>query len=81
MDPDAWNNLGYTYNKLGRYDDAIKVCQHSLHIDPRHANAWYNIGVAYSFSGNQTAALDAIRKLRPLDPKKADKLFNLIKPH
>ncbi len=68
------------YQKLKRYNDAIKADRRAIRIDPKYADAWFCLGGAYFFSGNRTAALGADRELRRLDATMADELFNLVVP-
>jgi protein O-mannosyl-transferase len=32
--PEAWNNIGAAYNKLGRYDEAAAACEEALRLKP-----------------------------------------------
>jgi tetratricopeptide (TPR) repeat protein len=74
----AWYDLGYAYDELKRYNEAIEALRQAVRIDPSNENAWYNLGVAYAFSGNRPEALNVVRELRRLDPVTADKLFKQI---
>lgn len=40
------NNLGYCFNQLGRHDDAERMCQAAIEIDPERHNAYKNLGQA-----------------------------------
>ena len=40
-DVDAWNNKGIALARQGKYDEAIKVFDLTLEIDPKYAKAWY----------------------------------------
>ncbi len=54
------NDLAVTYNKLGRYSDAInhaRVILHSIGDKSQYAAAQYNAGVAYEHMGDLQRAL------------------------
>jgi len=44
---DAWNCLGFAYNELKRYNDAIDALRQALRINPEFAYAWTNLGFDY----------------------------------
>ena len=45
-DADAWYFKGFALNSLGKYDEAIKMFDKAIKIDPRDAAAWHNKGSA-----------------------------------
>ena len=45
------NNLGITYIRLARYDDAFREYQKAIAIDPNYAKAHYNLGLVYYHKG------------------------------
>jgi Tfp pilus assembly protein PilF len=61
---DALNNLGYTYLKLGRWDEAIESCQKALdevsYDTPERAMTI--IGWAYYKKGDSARALDMLKR-------------------
>ena len=44
---DAWNLVGFSLRKLGRYDEAMEGYARALAIDPRHAEAIEYLGELY----------------------------------
>jgi tetratricopeptide (TPR) repeat protein len=44
---DALNYLGYSYRKLGQFEDALAWCQKALAIDPDHKGANEYLGELY----------------------------------
>jgi tetratricopeptide (TPR) repeat protein len=45
--PEVWNNLGYTYRKLGTYDAALKAYDRALALHPGYPEALEYRGEAY----------------------------------
>lgn len=54
--------LGYEYNKLKRYDDAVKVLLRCVEIKPDYAAGWKQLGDAYKRLGLATEALGAYER-------------------
>jgi tetratricopeptide (TPR) repeat protein len=63
---DAYNYLGYSHRKLGKYDDALGAYEQALAINPEHRGALEYLGELYL----KTNRLD-------LAKKQLDKLDNL----
>lgn len=61
---DAYNNMGYAYLELGRWDDAIDACQKALEVvtydTPERAMTM--IGWAYHKKGESARALDMLKR-------------------
>jgi tetratricopeptide (TPR) repeat protein len=45
--PEAWNYVGYTSRKLGKYDDALEAYEKALKLKPGYADALEYRGEAY----------------------------------
>lgn len=61
-------NLAALYARLGDYDNAITMAQHSTELAPEHATAWLNLGIYHEQAGNQqeaTAAYSEALQWRP----------------
>ncbi len=58
----AWVCLGFAYNKLQRYTEAILVFREALRINPQHAASWTSIALAYSSLGQKSEAIGAFQK-------------------
>jgi tetratricopeptide (TPR) repeat protein len=74
----AWSSLGFAYNKMKSYREAIEAYREALRLKPDLAQAWNNLAIAYGVLGNRSAALEAVQQLRRYDPQQAEKLFNHI---
>jgi len=42
----AKNNLGYSLNQLGQFEEGEILCREAIEIDPRRANAHKNLGLS-----------------------------------
>ena len=60
----ATNNLGFTYFKLGRYEDAVTWYEKTIALDPNRAIAHANLADALVQLGRPT---DAKRAYQPVD--------------
>ncbi len=56
----AYNNMGYVYYRLERYDEAVGALKQALRIAPRFCQAHYNLSLVYEA---QSALEDAARHL------------------
>lgn len=68
----AWDNLGVTLRKLGRYDEALEAYQKSLELDPKGVTPLHNIPVVYEYQKKFDKALEAyngISGVYPDDPE------------
>jgi tetratricopeptide (TPR) repeat protein len=45
----AWNYLGWLYNRLGKYDRAVDAFKKAFAVNPRDPFAYNNLGQAYAF--------------------------------
>ena len=64
----ATNNLGFTYFKLGRNDDAITWYRKTIALDPKRAIAYANLGDALAQAGQNAEARAAYQKFLELQP-------------
>ena len=83
----AWDNMGFAFRKLGKYEDAIKCYKKSLAIDPKGKMPLMNTGVAYMLMEDYKAAsktyADFIKR-HPDDPEGyfgAGKCFYIIEDY
>ena len=74
---EVWNNLGVTYARLSRYDDAIESYRQALRINPELAGAWNNLGVAYAKLKRYDDAIEAYRQAIRIDPELAGGWYTL----
>jgi tetratricopeptide (TPR) repeat protein len=84
----AWyllhNNLGYSLNQLGRYDEGERWCRAAIQIDPERHNAYKNLGVACDGQGRYGEAIHcfiAAVKAEATDPRALRHLEDLIERH
>ena len=64
----AWENLGFAYAVLERYDNAIEAYRQSLRINPKNASAWFCLGVAYDGLKSYDEAVSAYLQSTQIDP-------------
>jgi len=65
--PMAFRNLGSTYLKLGRYEEAFAALQKSVTLDP-NAGAYSNLGMGYYLKGRYAEAAAMLEKATQLTP-------------
>jgi len=63
---DAWNYLGYSQRKTGKYDDALKSYTRALDIDPKHRGAHEYVGELYLQTDKLPKAEEHLKKLSDL---------------
>ncbi len=63
------NNLGITYMRLARYDDAFRELQKAIAIDPNYAKAHYNLGLVYYHKGLLDKEVEEYKKAIAIDPE------------
>jgi Flp pilus assembly protein TadD len=66
---EAWFRLGWIYDELNRYEDAIGAYRQALRINPEHADAWSNLGVTYSNIKSRDDAVEAFRQALRINPE------------
>jgi len=52
INDDALINLATCYNKVGRYNDAILLCQEAIKIEPNRANGYRTIGDSFYYQSD-----------------------------
>ncbi|GBC93948.1 Beta-barrel assembly-enhancing protease [bacterium HR15] len=67
--PIGYSNLADTYNKLGRYEDALKAAERAIQIAPYSGMGWVNKGVALLKLGHPQEAEAHFRKATELEPE------------
>ena len=65
----AWNNIGYSYSNLGKYEKALEYYQKAIDIDSNYASAWFNLGITHNNLDEEDKALNAFEKALKLDPE------------
>ena len=64
----AYHNLGFAYDRLGQYEEAVPYYQNAILIDSKNFRAYSNLGVAYIRLENYETALRALNQSIQLDP-------------
>ncbi len=77
--PEAWNYLGYTSRKLGRYLDALAAYDKALSLKPSYADALEYRGEAYLAVNHVPDAKQAYLDLYASNRALAEKLLNAMK--
>jgi tetratricopeptide (TPR) repeat protein len=72
---EAWNYIGYTQRKLGKYEDALKAYDHALSLQPTYAEAIEYRGEAYLGLNRIDDAKQAYLALFSGNRKLADQLL------
>ena len=72
-----YNELGYTFRKLGRLDKAFEHYKRALAIDPRHRGAHEYIGEAYLMAGDVASAQKHLEALRLICTLPCDEMREL----
>ena len=61
LDPqgaEAYNSRGFSFYKLGQFDQALKSYDESIRLDPENARAYYNKSQTYYTLGQQEPAVE-----------------------
>src|SRR4029079_14690375 len=62
--PDVANYIGYSYRKLGDYDQSKHWYELALAADPRHVRTWSYYGMWQAEQGNRLKAEDFLQKVK-----------------
>ena len=83
---DTWyfinNNLGFCLNKLGKFDEAERLCRAAIAIDPERPNGFKNLGTALHGQGRFAEAAESFVRATQADasdPRSAKLLEELLK--
>ncbi|MBL8859301.1 MAG: tetratricopeptide repeat protein [Planctomycetes bacterium] len=60
--PQLLHNYTLVLSKAGKGDEAIRIGQRALKLDPQNATGWHNLGLAQRARGRLADALVALRK-------------------
>jgi len=79
LDPSArsYAFLGFSYRRLGRFDEARKYFQEGLKKDPRNSTCLFNLGYIEERQGNHLAAEHLFQEALRADPEQSDALLEL----
>ncbi len=76
--PEAFNNLAYSYRKVGKVDKAIELYKVAIALRPLFVQAHDYLARAHLAKGNKAAALHEYEIVRRLDKKLAAWLWIAI---
>ena len=62
--PDVANYIGYSYRRMGDYDDAKVWYEKALAVDPNHVRTWSYYGMWQMEQGNRLKAEDDLQKVK-----------------
>jgi tetratricopeptide (TPR) repeat protein len=77
------NNLGYSLNQIGKFDEAEGYCREAITIDSTRYNAHKNLGLALQGLGKWLEAAISLQRasLVSKDPRAGKHLKELLKDH
>jgi len=78
------NNLGYSLNKLGKFEEGEKYCRKAIEINPRRNNAYKNLGISLEGQCHyEEAAYYYVQatKIESIDPRATGHLQDLLERH
>ena len=73
----AYYNLGDTFRRQGKLDDAIEQYEQSLRINPDHADVLNNLGATFAKQGKLKESIPPFERALRLKPEFADAHYNL----
>jgi tetratricopeptide (TPR) repeat protein len=62
--PDVANYIGYSYRRMGNYEQSKVWYEHALASDPNHVRTWSYYGMWQMEQGNRLKALDDLQKVK-----------------
>ena len=71
-DAEAWNSLGFTYEALGRTDEAIQSFREAIRIRPDLEEGHFNLGTLLAARGARTEAIGHFESVLRSDPDCVD---------
>lgn len=57
-----WNNLAFEYARRGNYEQALKLNQRALELDPKYGETYFNLGVILMQVGEFEDAVAVLKK-------------------
>ena len=67
-----WTLLGNSYDRLGRYGEAVEAHRRALKLAPDSHQAWTNLGVVYRHQQDYEKAEQCYRRSLELEPNHAE---------
>jgi len=75
--PDAWQQMGLAYYRLGENERSMESYQKALSLNPREPTTYANMGIIFFQKGDFRKAIELYQQAIQLDPNYADAYFNL----
>lgn len=75
------NNLGLAYDRIGKYDEAIREFREALRLNPGYIEVHNNLGVTYDRMGMAGEAVNELNEAMRLNPDYTEALCNLGNIH
>jgi len=76
--PEAFNNLGYCYRKLGKLEESLDAYSMALKLDPDFAQAIEYLGETFLALDSLSGANEQLNRLKKLESSYADTLSKSI---
>jgi tetratricopeptide (TPR) repeat protein len=77
--PDVANYVGYSYRRLGDYDQSRHWYEAALAADPKHARTWSYYGMWQAEQGNRLKAEDFLQKVKLICGNESCKEFTELR--
>lgn len=77
--PDVANYVGYSYRRLGNYDQSKHWYEAALAADPKHARTWSYYGMWQAEQGNRLKAEDFLQKVKLICGNESCKEFTELR--
>lgn len=74
---EAFFNIGYCYDELGRHQEAVAAFKKALHLKPDFVEAHYNLGIAFDELKQFKDSINAYQRAAELKPDFFEAFFNL----
>ncbi|MFZ3060251.1 MAG: tetratricopeptide repeat protein [Candidatus Methanoperedens sp.] len=71
------NNLGLAYDRIGKYEEAIKELNEALRLNPDYIEVHNNLGVTYDRMGKPEEAVNELKEALKLNPDYTEAHCNL----
>jgi tetratricopeptide (TPR) repeat protein len=68
MKADAYYNMGFALNCLGRHAEAVQAYREAVRVRPDYADAWGNLGFTANVIGQYRESADAFERAKVLVP-------------
>ncbi|MCZ7382365.1 MAG: tetratricopeptide repeat protein [Candidatus Methanoperedens sp.] len=71
------NNLGLAYDRIGKYEEAIRELKEALRLNPDYIEVHNNLGVTYDRMGMPEEAVNELKRALKLNPNYTEAHCNL----